>query len=143
MSIRRFSDNPSLAICKFTICFYSIFPILYTLILLTNSENIVIILLSLIFIPQIVTNAYKNHRPQLSNPYYRSFLLLRFLLIVNINKNLVLFEGISLQYLWIEARFTSCYYYKYSPYFANRMDKNPISLWAQEILYYVSISWNL
>ena len=70
------------AICKFNIYYYISFIMIYPILIFTNFNEWLFIGLSLIFIPQIYVNGIHGQRPHLTEPYYRKFLLSRFLVIV-------------------------------------------------------------
>lgn len=55
---------------------------MYPLLIITNLSSFFFILISLIMVPQIYTNAMQGQRPNISSAYYSKFLTYRFLLIV-------------------------------------------------------------
>lgn len=85
-------------ICKFNIITYGAIIIMYPLIIITNLGTPLFLIFSLIFLPQIYTNAIAGRRPNLNSTYYNEFLLYRFLIIVILYFIIVVFEMFSLQY---------------------------------------------
>lgn len=71
-------------ICKFNLIAYGGLLLMYPILIYTNLSPLLFIGFSLIFLPQIYTNAVNGHRPDISSPYYTKFLSLRFLLVVNV-----------------------------------------------------------
>lgn len=55
---------------------------MYPLLIITNLSSFFFILISLIMVPQIYTNAMQGQRPNISSAYYSKFLTYRFLLIL-------------------------------------------------------------
>ncbi len=55
---------------------------MYPLLVFTNMGSSLFILFSLIFLPQIYTNAVRGKRPNINSIYYNEFLLYRFLIVV-------------------------------------------------------------
>lgn len=69
-------------ICKFNLVSYGGIIAMYPLIVLTNMGTSLFLFFSLIFLPQIYTNAVTGKRPNPNSIYYNEFLLYRFLLIL-------------------------------------------------------------
>lgn len=90
-------------LCRFNFVSYGSFLLVYPVLLFTNLNNWLFIGISLLFLPQIYTNAQKGIRPDLNHPYYIHFLMARFIIIVTFEINLVLHQRISLQYLWAQT----------------------------------------
>lgn len=85
------TNNIREIICKFNLITYGGLILMYPLLIFTNLSSFFFIIVSLIMLPQIYTNAMQGQRPNISSPYYSKFLTYRFLLIVII----VLFSCIS------------------------------------------------
>lgn len=79
------STNSSIReiICKFNLFHYGTLFLIYPLLLATNLNFTLFLLMASIFFPQIYTNALTGTRPELSSPYYIRYLLVRMLIIVN------------------------------------------------------------
>ena len=71
------------ALCKFNLYHYTSLFAIYPLLLLTNFNWVLFILMSCIVFPQIYANGFNNTRPDVSSVYYTRYLFSRFLLIVN------------------------------------------------------------
>ena len=81
---RTGNGNMREVLCKFNLMTYGGLVLMYPLLIYTNLSIFFFIGLSLLFVPQIYTNGFQGHRPDISSPYYKKFLSVRFLLIVNL-----------------------------------------------------------
>lgn len=74
-------------LCSFYIIIYCIMFLISCIVYKLNLHPTVFILASMIYLPQIYTNALENHRPKIKFPYYSEFLLVRLSFLVTfINK---------------------------------------------------------
>ena len=79
---RTENTNMREVLCKFNLMTYGGLILMYPLLIYTNLSIFFFIGLSLVFVPQIYTNGIQGHRPDISSPYYKKFLSVRFLIIV-------------------------------------------------------------
>ena len=70
-------------LCRFNFISYGSFLLVYPVLLFTNLNSWLFIGVSLLFLPQMYTNAQKGIRPDLNHPYYSHFLMVRFITIVS------------------------------------------------------------
>ena len=75
--------NMRQVLCRFNLITYGGLILMYPILIYTNLSIFFFIGISLLFVPQIYTNAVQGHRPDVSSPYYKKFLTVRFLIIVN------------------------------------------------------------
>ena len=75
-------ENPYQTGIKFNVLAYGSLLLTFPLLIFSNLNDFLFIGISLIFLPQIYTNAINGKRPNLSSPLYSEFLLIRFLIIV-------------------------------------------------------------
>lgn len=69
-------------ICRFNIISYGAILAMYPIIILTNAGTPLFLLFSVIYLPQIYTNAVTGRRPNPNSMYYNEFLLFRFMIVV-------------------------------------------------------------
>ena len=69
-------------ICRFNIISYGSFLLIYPILLFTNLNIWLFIIISCFIFPQIYVNALSGTRPNLNSPFYSKFLMFRFLIIV-------------------------------------------------------------
>lgn len=69
-------------LCRFNFMSYGAIIGMYPLLVYTNMGSSLFIIFSLIFLPQIYTNAVRGKRPNLNSIFYNEFLLYRFLIVV-------------------------------------------------------------
>ena len=70
------------ALCKFNIFHYGSLIATYPIIMYTNFNWVLFILMSCIIFPQIYVNGINNNRPDITSPYYTKYLFGRCILIV-------------------------------------------------------------
>lgn len=71
-------------ICRFNLISYGAILVMYPIVVLTNVGTCLFLAFSLLFLPQIYTNAVTGRRPNMNSMYYNEFLLFRFLIVVTI-----------------------------------------------------------
>ena len=83
----RFDDTTNIRsiMCKFHLITYASVIVIYPILSFCNASNLLFVGLSLMFLPQIYTNAINGKRPQPFSTFYREFLLVRFLFVVLIS----------------------------------------------------------
>lgn len=76
------STDARCVMLKFKLVNYGSIILMYLLLLVTNMGTPLFMIFSLIFLPQIYTNAVVGKRPNPNSMYYNEFLLYRFLIVV-------------------------------------------------------------
>ena len=77
-------------LCSFYIIIYCIMLLISCIVYKLNLHPIIYILASMIYLPQIYTNALENHRPKIRFPYYSEYILVRLSFLVTIINKIVL-----------------------------------------------------
>jgi hypothetical protein len=71
-----------LLVCRFNLVHYGSLMLIYPLLVLTNFNSLLFLLMSCILLPQIYSNGLNGVRPDLTSPYYARFIPARYLILV-------------------------------------------------------------